>query len=261
MPRTGLIAAVLFFALAFPTSPADAAERYIDRPMTLHGGVLALDPGIGIGHLPRTTGPGLNLEAAYGITDRLEVGLRTGLRLGDDGKATDADTFGRVLGTETWNVAHDTVANPEARIRWVAYSGSVAEVGIDGRIMLPVEDKSRFGVMFGVPLAFHISDFLRIDTGAYLPIAFYDKTTVALSIPGYFWFQTSDKLWLGPMAALRFYNHGFLDDGAHLLLGFGMGYQVHPAIDLKWQILFPAADNTFGHDYGLGFGAQFRIGD
>lgn len=261
--RRAFAAAVVLAGLSTFTSTSDAAERFIDRPMTLHEGVLSLDPGIGIGHVtlpgPDINGLGLNLEAAYGITERLEVGLRTGIRFGDDGKATDADSYGRVLQTETWNVANSVIANPEARIRWVAYSGEIAEVGLDGRVMLPVEDHSSFGIMLGVPLAFHVSSLLRIDSGVYLPIQFSDPVGIAVSIPGYFWFQPSEKFWVGPMAALRIYNHRFADDGAHLLLGAGFGYQVHRAIDLKWEFIFPEIDD--GRAFGFGFGAQFRIGD
>lgn len=238
--------------------------------MTLHRLVFAGDVGLGIGHLRfrrgplgdlTTTGLGMNLEGALGVTERLELGLRTGLRFGNDGRATQADSYGRTLWTETWGVGNQTVANPEFRIRWVAYSGSVAEVGLDGRIFMPVETNTRFGVMFGVPLAFHVADFMRIDTGAYVPIVFYDSTFNGLTIPAYFWFQPSEKLWLGPMLSLRFIDAGRGTHDGQLLLGFGLGYQVANAVDLKTMILFPRVDDDFARAMGAGFGVQFRIGD
>ena len=212
------------------TSPAssEAAERWVDRPMTLHRLVFAGDVGLGVGHVrfrrpffnddTGVTGAGLNLEGALGVTERLELGFRTGIRLGDDGRGTTADNYGRTLWTETYGVGGRTVANPELRIRWVAYSGSVAEVGLDGRVFLPVETGTRFGMMFGVPLAFHVADFLRIDTGAYIPIVFNDPTFNGLVIPAYFWFQATEKLWLGPMASLRFLDAGPGNHDASLLL-------------------------------------------
>jgi hypothetical protein len=268
--RSPALTLALAATLVTLPSAADAAERWIDRPMTLHRLVFAGDVGLGIGHrrfdLPppigdRTiTGLGMNLEGAIGVTERVELGLRTGVRFGDDGRATGADGYARTLWTETYGTGGSTVANPEFRVRWVAYTGSVTEVGLDGRVFLPFATGTNFGMMFGVPLAFHISDFLRIDTGPYIPLIFNDRTFNGLAFPGYFWFQASEKLWLGPMTSLRVLGAGN-DHDAHLLVGFGLGYQVANAVDLKTMILFPAIDNDFVRDVGAGFGVQFRIGD
>lgn len=266
MRRLALAAAVVAAGSLVPRS-SEAAERWVDRPMTLHRLVFAGDVGIGIGHvnLPRPfddiTGVGLNLEGAIGITERLELGLRTGVRFGDEGKITAADSFGRTLWTETYNTGASTFANPEMRIRWVAYSGSIAEVGLDGRVFLPTSRGSNFGMMFGVPLAFHVSDFLRIDTGAYIPVVFNDPTFNGISIPGYFWFQTSEKLWLGPMAALRFLDRGIGSHDASLLLGFGLGYQIIQSLDFKTQIFFSDVGDGFVDTFGVGAGLQFRLGE
>lgn len=259
-----LVGALAIFVIAIAT-PASAAERWVYRPMTLPRLVFAGDVGLGIGHADfgptSATGAGMNLEGGLGVTDRLELGFRTGVRFGDDGRATQADSYGRTLWTETWGVGHRTVANPEFRIRWIAYSGDVAEVGLDGRVFLPVERFTNFGMMFGVPLAFHIADFMRIDTGPYIPIVFNDPTFNGLVMPAYFWFQPTEKLWLGPMMSLRFIDPGPGDHDASLLLGFGLGYQVARAVDLKTMILFPAVEDDFVRRFGAGFGVQFRIGE
>jgi hypothetical protein len=248
-----------------------AAERWVDRPMTLHRLVFAGDVGLGIGHYRHyrpiyndhysRTGLGMNIEGAIGITESLELGFRTGVRFGGDGRVTQADYYGRTLWTETYGTGTDPLANPELRLRWVAYSGSVAEVGLDGRVFLPFEDGTNFGLMFGVPFAFHVADSVRIDTGVYMPILFNDPLFHGLSIPGYFWFQVSEKLWLGPMAQLRFIDPGPGGHDAHLLVGFGLGYQVANAVDLKTMILFPTVDDGLSRQFGAGFGVQFRIGD
>lgn len=262
--RRLVLAAALVAAGSLVPRSSDAAERWVDRPMTLHRLVFAGDAGLGIGHYsgpgPDATGPGLNLEGALGVTERLELGLRTGLRMGRDAKAVQADNYGRTLWTETYGTGHDTFANPELRVRWVAYSGSIAEVGLDGRVYMPVEDGTKFGVMFGVPLAFHLSDFVRIDTGLYIPTFFYDPVALGITIPGYFWFQISEKMFLGPMASARFFSIGNNRNFNDLLLGFGMGYQVLQSIDLKWWIQSPNIDDGL-HTFGAGFGAQFRIGE
>jgi hypothetical protein len=270
MRRYVFAAAILAAGLLAPRT-GYAAERWVDRPMTLHQLVFAGDVGLGIGHFDYNVGPrpfktdftgvGLNLEGAIGITERLELGIRTGAAFGDDAKATRADYFGRTNQTETFDEGGRTFANPELRVKWVAYSGSVAEIGLDGRVYLPTDPNSDFGIMFGVPFAFHISDFMRIDLAVDLITTFGDHAHVGVSVPAYFWFQVNEKLWLGPMAAVRFANRNdprFNDND--LLLGFGMGYQVARAVDLKWQFQAPAIDNGL-HYYGAGFGVQFRIGE
>lgn len=252
-------------ALSLIRSDALAAPRWVDRPITLPRLVFAGDVGIGLGRqdFPNpagdAVGPGLNVEGALGVTDNVELGLRTGFRLTDDARAVGADGYGRTLWTETWGTNGSTVANPEFRVRWSVYSGRIAEVALDGRMFMPVEQNSRFGLMFGVPLAFHLGSIVRIDTGGYIPVVF-DSRLNGLTIPGYFWFQTSDRFWLGPMTSLRFLDYGPGDHDASLLVGMGFGYQVANAFDLKWQAFLPDVTRNGAFDtFGAGFGIQFRI--
>jgi hypothetical protein len=261
----GLLLVLAVLALARPLS---AAPSWVDRPSTLPRLVFAGDAGFGIAHQrfrnDPATGAGLNLEAALGVTDRFELGLRTGVRFGPDGKALNADAYGRTLWTETYGTNQDSVANPELRLRWAAYRGRVVEVALDGRFYMPIEQGSRAGVMFGVPLAFHIADFMRIDTGLYVPVIFADEIGTVISVPGYFWFQVSNRVWLGPMIGLRHVDPGGPNNSRNdLLLGFGVGYQVASAVDLKWMLLFPNANTDDGRPrtWGAGFGLQFRIGE
>src|SRR4051812_31119984 len=167
------IGVLLAFAALVCARPVSAAPPWVDRPITLPRLVFAGDAGFGIAHQRFTrqdsTGGGLNLETGFGITDRVEIGLRTGLRFGHDGRALQADAFGRTLFTETYGTNGDAIANPELRVRWAVYRGPIVEVGLDGRLYMPVEQGSRAGVMFGVPLAFHVASFMRIDTGVYIP--------------------------------------------------------------------------------------------
>jgi hypothetical protein len=252
-------------------APALAAPPHVDRSLTLPRLVFAGDLGLGVAHLSTRpsdlTGAGLNLEAALGITDSVELGLRTGARLGAEARALQADNYGRTLWTETYGTAGETWANPEFRVRWAAYRGRVVEVGLDGRVYTPLEQGSRFGVMFGVPFAFHIGNTLRIDTGVYIPILVANAnlpTSTILSVPGYFWFQVSHKVWLGPMVGLRHVDPGgpfaTRDD---FLLGFGVGWQVASAVDLKWMVLIPRVNTNADEPraFGGGFGVQFRIGE
>lgn len=260
--------AVLSFALAAAVvataADSEAAAPWVDRGMTLDRHVFAGDVGIGVAHAyvpapaPDITGAGMNLEGAFGITEKVELGLRTGVRFGQDGRATQADTYGRTLWTETYGTRNGDVANPEARVRWCFYRGDVAEIGLDWRLYLPIEPNSRIGGMFGVPFAFHIGDFMRIDLGVYIPTLFYDPAIVLVTVPAYFWFQVSEKVWLGPMTSLR---HRLTQRPAtDFLLGFGLGVQVASAVDLKTWILFPdITANEGARNFGAGFGVQFRI--
>lgn len=262
MKRLALAGGVLVALLV--TTEASAAPPYVDRAMTLPRHDFAGDVGLGVGHVAignGVTGAGLNLEGAFGITEDLELGLRTGGRFSDDARFANADFYGRTLWTETYGTNRAGVfANPEARLRWRVYSGDVVEFGLDWRLYMPFESRSDFGGMFGLPLAFHAGNFLRIDTGPYLPLVFSDPAQVLLTVPAYFWFQATDKVWLGPMTSTRF---RLAPDGGRrvsFLLGFGLGVQVHPAIDLKTMFLFPTLGTDDGtRQWGLGFGAQFRV--
>jgi hypothetical protein len=270
MPRSTrslAVVALTLLTLLF-ARPANAAPMWVDRTITTPRLVFAGDVGLGLAHTTFAgqsfTGAGLNLEGAFGVTDSIELGLRTGARFNDDAKALGADAYGRTLFTETYGTNGDTFANPEFRFRWAAYSGRIAEVGLDARIYLPMEQNAHVGFMFGVPLAFHIGDIVRIDTGVYLPVVLGNATSTVISVPGYFWFQVSNRVWLGPMAGLRHQDPGArLRTHDDLLVGFGLGYQVASAVDLKWWLLFPRVntDNNEPRIWGAGFGVQFRIGE
>jgi hypothetical protein len=129
---------------------------------------------------------------------------------------------------------------------------------------LPVEAGSNVGVMFGVPFAFHIADLLRIDLGIYIPVISGNPTSVAISVPAYFWFQVSNAVWLGPMVGLRHIDPGGQavshDD---FLAGFGLGYQVASSVDLKWMVFAPRVNggDRDARVYGGGMGVAFRIGE
>lgn len=249
--------------------PAEAAPRYVDRSITLPRLVFAGDVGLGVGHeaVPRPatdiTGAGMNLEAALGVTDSVELGLRTGIRFGDDGKAVGAPAYGRAFFTETYGTGADTVANPEFHVRWAAYSGRVVEVGLEGRVYTPIERNTDFGIMMGVPLAFHIASIMRLDTGVYIPVIFTSPATTVISVPAYLWFQVSNSVWLGPMFDFRHISRPIPAPVDDILLGFGLGYQPASSVDLKWMVLAPRVNATGNerHAYGGGFAVEFRIGE
>jgi hypothetical protein len=251
-------------ALGTVAARAEAAPEWVDRGITLPQYGLALDTGVGIAHAEPGdfTGVGLNLEGAFGITRNFEIGLRTGVRFSDDAKATHADEYGRLFDTETYDTGGDIFANPELLVRGRLVNLGVLELGLEGRVYIPAAHATDFGVMLGVPLAFHLGHLVRIDTGAYVPVVFSDPVESLVSIPGQFWIQPTRHFFLGPILDLRFHSAAPppapVREETTLLLGFGFGYSFGPFADLKVQFLFPnIATGTepvgnFGAGVGLG---------
>ena len=185
---------------------AGAADAWVDRPITLPRNNFAFDLGLGIGTAPRPdlvatayTGAALNLEASWGIFDIFEVGLRTGARLDVDGRLLRADSYARTYDLETYGTRTGNPANPEARARLAFLRLPVLEMSGELRLYLPIEKGSHEGVMFGFPMAVHLSHFVRIDTGVYFPILLYNPIIAAASVPAHVWFQATEHVWAGPL--------------------------------------------------------------
>jgi hypothetical protein len=234
------------------------AEPFVYRPLTLSRSEWALDFGLGIAHEPgpSVTGAGVNLELAAGLTSEIQLGFRTGIRIGADGRRTQADSYGRTFETETYDTGGETLANPELSLRW-ALARSTAEVALDTRVYLPFADGSRVGVMIGLPIAIHIGSVARLDTGIYVPIIFTHPVSSVISIPLHLWFQASNHLFLGPLTGIRIYNPGGHDTVA---FGFGLGSALSHDVDLKAWLLFPDINDDNGtHSFGFGVGLQFRF--
>jgi opacity protein-like surface antigen len=251
-PRCVLVVTAMVVVLGLG-GVAEAAP-FVNRPLTLSRSDWTLDFGVGAHHVrnPDFTGFGLNFELGIGLTSFLQLGVRTGVRIGNEGRATQADYFGRTFETETYGTAHGTVANPEVMLRW-SLVHSTAELGLEGRLYLPTEEGSDVGIMLGVPVAIHIGGAARLDTGLYVPIIFSDSTRTLVSIPAHLWFQASHQLYLGPLTGVRFH-----DPGTSVPLGFGLGYSVSYDIDLRTWLLFPNVKSN-ARNFGFGGGMQVRF--
>jgi hypothetical protein len=275
MKRLLAVSAIAVLSLAFARD-ASAAPPGVERPDTLPRHNWAFDFGLGIGHNDfgrgngSFTGPGLNLEGAVGIIDRLELGFRGGIRMNDEARAVQADNFGRLFDRQTFGVDGSTFSNPELRIRGNLVRERVFELSLEGRIVLPFERQTYFAAEFGVPLRFHFG-IVRLDTGVWLPLlVFQNNPPVIVSIPVDVWFQVTEKLWLGPMTGITFYHQSVTDPGPppvtrnfdeqNVSLGFGLGYQIASMVDFKTMFLFPAINHDPGANYwGIGAGIQVRI--
>jgi hypothetical protein len=263
---TGVVALGSGVALASFAGVVMAAPPWVDRTLTLPRHDWAFDVGLGIAHYdeplpaPNDTGAGINLEMGVGVTRDVELGLRTGLRLDDEGRALQADQYGRLFDRQTFGTGADTVSNPEFRVRGSVARGDVAEVALEGRVYLPFEFGTRPGFMFGVPFAFHIGEVARLDLGLYFPIVFYTRAFYAISIPFDAWFQVTRKVWLGPMTGVRFNRFADNTTSNDVSLGFGLGVQITRILDFKTMFLFPRINDARGTAlFGLGAGIQVRI--
>lgn len=259
-----IAASLAVASLAMATaSAAAAAPRWVDRPITLPRHDLAVNAGLGVAHDGRgpsdATGAGMNMEVAFGLTSRLELGLRTGVRLGSGGRATGADGYGRTLFTETYGTFGGTLANPEARVRGALVSTDVFELALDGRFMAPIEPGSRAGTMVAAPMALHLGP-VRVDTGVYLPLVWTDPLSSAVSVPAHVWIQATSTLWVGPMTGLRFFDVGSARERVDLLLGAGLGSALTSWLDVKTMFFWPRINATEGaREVGAGVGLELRL--
>ena len=254
--RAALGIGVGSFLLLFAPDARSAAP-WVDRALTLPGRAWAFNFGLGIAHVPQNgLGPGFNIEGAVSVAHGVEIGIRTGLRIGDVARVGRADIFGRPFETETYGTGSDPVANPEFHIRARLIESQAVEVGIEGRVYTPFSDG--FGIMPGVPLAFHFGRTARLDTGVFVPILFYDPTRTLVSFPLHLWFQTSNRLWLGPMTGARVETTS--GNRTSVPLGFGLGYSVTSTVDFKTQFLFwDVAHGNSAEYWGFGAGLEIRI--
>jgi hypothetical protein len=255
--------AALFFAAALAVTLAPAAQAappWVDRNLTQPAGDWAFDFGLGLGHVPNELAAGVNAEMAVGVTSRVELGLRTAVRFGDvPDRGIEADRYGRLFDRQTFDTAAEVLANPEFRVRGALVRESVVELALEGRLVLPFEAGTAAGVLFGVPMAFHLGNIVRLDVGAYVPVVFYrGDTAVDLRLPVDVWIQASGKLWLGPMTGLELVRLGQANGTTNVSLGFGLGYQLTHSLDLKGMFLFPDINHESG-DFGIGAGIQVRI--
>jgi hypothetical protein len=259
-----LVSALIAAALV-PARSAQAAPPWVDRPLTLPSADWAFDFGLGVAHAPAPdlTVVGANAEMAVGITSRVELGVRTGVRFGDlPSRAANADDYGRLFDRETLPPGAEGVevlANPEVRIRGALVREEIVELALEGRVVLPFADGTDAGMLFGVPFAFHLGNRVRLDTGVYVPIIFYPRdTSTGLSAPIDVWIQATRRLWLGPMSGVAFDRIGDNRGTTRVSLGFGLGYQIAHALDLKGMVLFPEI-NDESRAFGFGVGLQVRI--
>jgi hypothetical protein len=247
--------------VAFATEGAVAAPPWVERHLTLPQANWAFDFGLGVAHdsVPDIGGAGINAEMGVGITDRVELGVRTGIRFGDFAeRSVQADQYGRLFDRQTFGTGTEVFANPELRVRGAPVRTRVVEVALEGRIVLPFENGTQAALLFGVPLAFHLGDRVRLDTGAYVPVVFARPAFLEVHLPLDVWIQVSPHVWLGPMTGIVLQRPGDVGSRGLFSLGFGFGYEITHYLDFKAMLLFPAV-NDEPRLFGAGAGVEIRI--
>jgi hypothetical protein len=289
--RASLVGTVSGALTLFIAPGAPAAGPFVDAPLTLPPWHFSADAGVGFGTFqsygPNPSNPdnppvlqggtqlgwGMNLEAAVGLPFRAEIGLRIGYRFGSAvagnegasvpaGALGNADHFARLFDPISSEPGLSSFANPEVRLRDTVFDSRTVQVGLETRIIVPTADGAVFGLTPGVPLRIHLPDFVRIDTGLYLPIAFFSDTSYSLDIPVQAFFQLGDAF-VGPMTGIR-YN--VLDvpgepNTVDIPLGIGGGYTLGGCVDLKAQIRVERINDTNWASQFLGgaVGAGLRL--
>jgi hypothetical protein len=229
------------------------AHSYMARSLTLPGSTFELGLGLGLGHLDVAgyTGLGINLELGYGLSSALELRFRTGLRLGENGRVTNADYYGRPFYTETYNLGNDAIANPQLGLRFALVKGGSVDVGFDAHAILPLDSASVFGMLVGVPLSLRLGERLKIDTGLFVPIRLTEpETTFDTSIPFHIWIRANQSTYLGPMLGVYIHDHGA---GRDVPFGFGVGTSISYDAEVRFWLLVPDIRDD-SRDFGLGVG-------
>ena len=196
-------------------------------------------------------------RAAGGVAHDFELGFRLGFRLDDGGQATQADSYGRPFDTETYGTEHDRIANPELKFRWSMARSYAAELGLELRAYIPIETQSRFGFMIGLPIALRAGPSASTPASSFRSSSTTRRKTV-VSIPLHIWIQPTATFWLGPLLGMRVVNQ----DGSHTQypLGFGLGWQLNRAVDLRTWFMFPDINqDAAARTYGLGVGARSQV--
>ncbi len=226
---------------------------YANRGLTLEPGTVRLDlsnAGFGITDSPgipalgggrrgllldhvrgtgRDTAIGLGIGASVGIIDNLEAGiLFAPLRLSPD------SGFG----------------NMGAYTRYRFVTGNF-ELAAQVAAVIPTEDG--FGMSFGLPALFRLSDTMRLDTGVVVNAVFDPAEAVGLGVPFLLAFQLSDTFWGGLRSGINVLDFDAAEDTISIPLGVAVGYTIvmsgaAPMLDLTADYTWTQFANTFGPD-------------
>lgn len=239
--------AVGCMGLTTSASAAPVAPTYVARDLTLPAHVLRLDAGH---RFPRYDAQFkhvfvrdaddeqyLNPGVTYGVADDVEVGIVLPLQIAPDA------------------AFHD----PRAHALFQFHDDEV-ELGVLG--VLDVGIWGGTTLTSGVPILWHAAPDVRLDTGAFLELAFDDTSRVGLVIPAWLPVQLSTAFFIGPEVIFEVGNL-FAASGVGIDLGGGLGYTLQ-ASDTALVDLYARARvrgvNDGLHRMELMLGMEWYIG-
>jgi hypothetical protein len=192
-------------------------------------------------------GGGVNWEEAIGLGKDLELGVRFGARLYRGGQGLRADEFARGFELNSFGTGLAVTANPELRLAWRALRWPelpLIELGIEGRLVLPITPDPNTTAVLGVLTRFHPHRLLRVDVALWLAVTsekFYEErlATVAGAVPLAVWFDPGRVGYLGLIQNLRHdFATRYTTGVTRRQLGAGIGGRFG-AFDLLFAMFLP----------------------
>ncbi len=180
---------------------------FVDRHIVLPESTLRIDAGhhfpfydaqfkhviVRGGDDPQYINPGVS----YGVGSDVEVGLVWPIQIAPDGDVRD----------------------PRAHVTFQFLNGQV-EAAVFGLVQVGLWGET--AITTGVPLYWHVSRDVRLDTGAYLRLGFADASRIGLILPAQLPIQITPEFFAGPEFIFSVGNLG--DAGAGFDVGGFFGY-------------------------------------
>lgn len=206
--------ALLFLIAAFGFTPSTASAQpvpseFVSRHIVLPENTLRIDAGH---HFPFYDGQFkhvivrrgadeqyINPGASFGVGSDVELGLVLPVQISPNGNLRDPR-------------AHVTFQFHNAEVEAAVFG--VVQVGLWGGTELTT----------GVPIYWHASRTVRLDTGGYLKLTFSDASRIGLVLPAQLPIQISPEFFAGPEAIFEIGD--LSEPGAGLNLGGFLGYTI-----------------------------------
>lgn len=228
---------VLLCAPAAAASSQLVGSDYVSRPLVLPKGVLRLDAG------PRRPYPSGQLMpagqlqflinkdfddlaylvpgAGFGAIDKLELGGVWPLRISPDLDLADLSVYGK-------------------------YSLQRGEIEAAGYAELRIPIENDLELTGGVPVYFHLSDAVRLETGGFVRLTFGDDTTASFEVPLSAPIQVSPEVFVGPEFGVMIRDFEDVALPLGVIAGYTLGGGISSIGDLLARLTF--ADLTNGTD-------------
>jgi hypothetical protein len=250
---------------------------YVDRPLT--AGFLHLDVLFGFGaeyvdyyrsYLPTPGQPlwgvGAHLDAAFGITERIEIGAGVGFRFAEEQRLLQflaPDRYARVnhewlptgleLARQPAVLGEEYITNPYVRARVALLDHEPVFIGIDAIATLPIAYGTCFTFDLGVPIhAVVAAHIMRIETGVYTefvpcevpPFAGVATRLWSLIVPLRMLFNITPRFWLGIRSGFDDVGYSLDSRNWAIQLGLEGGVRILPRLDLMFNVVAPEFVHT-----------------